>query len=117
MNWNVPPPFITTWSHYCFGISGRTGTTLAAASVAWPSASLAVYMPITIPWPYTVRRLFWVNGSSPGGSHSIGLYRSDGTGLFASAGVTGSGANSAQFVTPTSPIQLAPGRYFLGYSI
>lgn len=117
INWDVTPPYINTWSHYCFG-TFRTAGSVTATSLAWPLANLAVFVPLTIPWPYVVRRLFWVHGSSPGGSHSIGLYRSDGTGLFVSGAVTGSGgASNIQFVTPASPIQLAPGRYFLGYAV
>ena len=87
----------------------------ATGSIAWGTANRSVYMPVTIPFPYTIQRMFWHNGSAAGGNHWVGIYGFDGAYIWRGT-AAGSGNSAPQFVTPSSPIQLSPGRYMLGYS-
>lgn len=88
----------------------------ATGGLVWPAASRAIYMPITLPFPYTIERMFWHNGGTPGSNHYVGIYGFNGAYIWRGTAV-GSGANSPQYVAPPSPIQLSPGRYFVGYSL
>ena len=61
----VTPLFVSTFSRW----SGawdltRFGSPIQAASLTWPVANTGFYVPIFLPFPYQVRRVFWVNGSS-----------------------------------------------------
>lgn len=84
------------------------------ASGAYSAANRAMYFPLILPWPFTVRRLFWGNGSAAGGNWDIGLYNPAGTRLVSSGSTVGAGASTIQFVTPAAlPLLLSAGRYYL----
>ena len=79
----------------------------------WPVANLALFLPVVIPYPYTVSRVFWGNGSSiAGGNADFGMYSSDGTQLFHTGSTALSGTSSIQYASLTTPYRLSPGRYF-----
>lgn len=116
-DWDLvtPPPFISSWSFYCnFEVVNAPGLS-ATGSLAWGTANRAVYMPITIPFPYTINRMFWQNGSAAGGNHYVGIYGFDGAYIWRGT-AAGTGNSLPQFVTPTAPVQISPGTYYLGYS-
>jgi hypothetical protein len=61
-------------------------------------------------------RLFWWNGSALGNA-DIGIYSLAGGKIYSSGSTVQSGASQQpQFVTPSTPILLAPGSYFLAHS-
>lgn len=87
----------------------------APASTLWGGANYAHFCPIRLPWAYPIRRLFWANGSAPGGNWSIGIYYPDGTGIYTSGSIAASGASQLQYHTPTiGEFLLTPGKYYLG---
>lgn len=85
--------------------------------VAWPKANRAIYIPLYVPYQYVVRRMYWINGSVIGSNVSTGLYTFDGERLYGSGTVAQVGTSLIQYVTPSTPIPLSPGRYYVAFAI
>jgi hypothetical protein len=68
-------------------------------------------MPVTLPWPYPVNRVFWANGTTVTSNVDFGIYTPSGTRIYSTGSTAQSGASAPQFVTPTTPFILSPGRY------
>lgn len=110
----LTPQFLSSLSQFAAGRDLRYSSgLLSTASGAWPTANMAYYIPFAIPWPYAVRRLWWLNGSAAGGNWGVGLYTANGARLYASASTPGSGNSVPQYVSPSAPILLSPGRYYM----
>lgn len=116
--WNniTAPTFINTYSIYTavwelLQAPGLVGN----GSITWGTANRAIYIPVTLPFPYTIQRMFWNNGTAAGGTHYVGIYGFDGAYIWRGT-ATGTGNSVPQYVTPSSPISLSPGTYYLGYS-
>ncbi len=108
------PLFISTSSFLANGLSlSSIGSVAASASTLWTTANSAVYIPLYLPFPYPVNRVFWQNGSAAGGNWDFGIYTIGGARLFSTGSTAGSGNSAPQFVTPGTPFILAPGRYFI----
>jgi len=99
------------------GDGARTGGggTAGGATGSWSSANLAYYYPFWLPCQYTVRRVFWGNGSTVTGNKDFGIYTADGTLLYSTGSTGESGASAIQYVTPTAFV-LSPGRYYMAVS-
>lgn len=110
------PTHIHTGLSYCQGEKYATLLNSGVAgSAAW-IANMAAYMPLALPFPYIVRRMFWVNGSIATSNVDVGIYTFDGEALW-TAGSTGqSGASAAQYVSLATPLELTPGLYYLAYT-
>jgi hypothetical protein len=107
------PLFITPYSTWSIGRE-TTVSLSAPASSTWPVANQAYFIPLTLPWPYPVVRLWWFNGSAVTSTNmDIGIYTLDGIRLYSSGSTAESGVSAPQFVVPTSPILLTPGRYYM----
>jgi hypothetical protein len=111
----VLPLFVHTMSRWGTNTDVRghlAGT--SAASFAWPSADLAAYCPVVIPWPFPVNRVFWYNGSTATSNVDFGIYTMGGSRIYStgSTAQSGAGASVPQFVTPSTPFILYPGRYY-----
>jgi hypothetical protein len=113
----VLPPFVSTFSRYGGGGKSRLITASGSpGAVAWVSG-LAVYIPFYLPWPYEVKRVCWVNGSTiTSTSVDMGVYTWEGKGIFTVGGVTMTPATDVQFATPATPFMLSPGMYYFGWS-
>lgn len=112
------PLFIHTCSRYAGGVDLRgCGAPTMAASITWPSANQATYIPFVLPWPYTVNRVFWLNGSSVTTVNvDFGIYSGDGELLYSTGSTARAGASSVQYVTVATPMVLSPGPYYFGHS-
>lgn len=111
----LTPLFIHTWG-WLMGMSLVHGTVSGLTppgSSAWVTANQAMFLPLTLPFPYVVRRLFWHIGSTGGGNTDIGLYSVGGTAIFTAGSTAQTVFNGPQYVAPGSPLVLSPGRYFL----
>jgi len=87
---------------------------LALASNTWPVANTAFYLPLMIPWPYPVRRIFWGNGSSVTSTNmDAGIYTWEGVRLFSTGSTAASGVGALQYVALGTELILTPGRYYL----
>lgn len=114
---DAPPPaplFITTWSRYSVGFASRLLNIAPAHSAITWVANQAVYVPFALPWHYPLRRMFWFNSSTVGGTATIGLYTREGANLYRSAATTTVGASLPQYVTVSPDLLLPPGQYYVG---
>lgn len=112
------PLFITSHSaRYSAAQQGPTGGLIGgvAASGAWPSANLALYIPVAIPFPYPIARMFWVTGGTATGNVDVGIYRADLTKVVSTGAVGLGSTNATNYVTVS--LLLPPGDYYLGISL
>jgi len=85
-------------------------------ALTW-TANQAVYMPVSIPWPYLVARVFWVNGSTiTSTSADFGIYTASGAKIYSTGSTAMAGASSIQYVTPGTPFILDAGSYFFAWA-
>jgi hypothetical protein len=110
---DTTPLLINTLSRYAGGPNNRGLGGGATGSVAWGTANLVLYLPFTLPWTYTVRRIFWVNGAAVAGNVVAGIYSMAGTQLYATAATAQAGTNVSQYVTLPSPLVLSSGPGFI----
>lgn len=79
-------------------------------------ANQAVYMPVAIPWPYPVNRVFWVNGSTITTSNvDFGIYTPSGSRIYSTGSTALTATGAPQFVTPATPFVLPAGSYYFAY--
>lgn len=114
------PIFINTWHLMLAGTSARNYAALTPAACAWTTANAAIYIPFALPFPYTVRRLFWCNGTTASLNFDIGLYTDGGTRLVSAGSTAQSGTSVPQYPSMANgslPIQLSPGiLYYLAFT-
>lgn len=111
------PLLINSQSKFCAGwmVSTVAGS-LDPAATTWV-AKLVQYIPFAIPFPYPLKRFFWLNGSVNTTSNvDMGIYTRGGQKL-ASTGSTVMGTVSAiQYAVPTATMILTPGIYYLAWT-
>lgn len=95
------------------GLAGASNLT----SRSWPSASLGIYIPLTLPFPYPVARVFIANGATVTKNFDIGVFTSDGARIFSTGAQAQSGASALQYVTVSPQILLPPGSYYLAVTM
>jgi len=74
----------------------------------------AYYIPIRIGWIFTVRKMFWLNGSAVAGNVDVGIYDRVGVRLVSSGSTAQSGIDALQEVDITDT-QLGPGLFYLAF--
>jgi hypothetical protein len=89
-------------------------SSVAMASAAWPSANLAIYVPVRVYRTCTVYKMATGCGATAGGNFDLGIFTWSGVKLVS----TGSTARSAssEVIVDVTDTQLHPGRYWLGMS-
>jgi hypothetical protein len=111
----VTPLFVHTWTRWGAAQEAQAELVggIALASLTWPVANTAFYIPVWLPWPYQVERVFWVNGSSVTSTNmDFGIYTADGTRIYSTGSTAAAGASAPQYVTPGTDMLLVPGRYY-----
>lgn len=82
-------------------------------STAWSAANLVAYYPLVIAAPFTVKLIYWQNGTTPSGNIEVGVYDEAGN-RKGTSGSTAAGTTVAvQTVTPTAFLLNGPARYYL----
>lgn len=119
---NIPslPLFVSTFTRYCSAFEvGTIASTTTSAAFAWATANLGVFYPVVLPWPYPVQRVFWANGTTASLNANFGIYTADLVQLYStgSTAQTGPGTSVIQYVSPTVPFVLPPGRYYFGFAL
>lgn len=90
--------------------ASRVGMSL---STAWSLAKLVAYYPISIASAFTVKLIYWQNGTTPSGNIEVGVYDEAGN-LKGTSGSTAAGTSATiQTVTPTAFYLPGPARYYL----
>lgn len=115
------PRFVHTFgpqSH--IGEYGRSIASAVSPGACTWSANYGAFMPMSLPWDYPVKRIFWANGANSGTySFSFGIYHmADDTmrAVYTTGAVTRTGADQLQFVTPSAPFILPAGEYYFGFA-
>lgn len=112
------PLFVGGFSRWGMGTLMRLtdATATQPVSANW-TANEALFIPFSIPWPYLVNRVFWMNGSTITTSNAdFGIYTSTGKRIWSLGSTALSGASAIQYATVTSPFLLSPGTYFMAYA-
>lgn len=92
-------------------VSAKTAASVTGtASVAWPAANRAIYMPMWIPAPYPVAKVWWANGATASGNTNLGIYAGSGVLLASTGSTVQSGTTVVQSVTLS--LLLTPGLYY-----
>lgn len=78
----------------------------------WPAANRALYIPIRIPQPITVVKMYRYIGGIAGGNWDVGIYDAAFTRLV-SSGSTAAGSTSTTQVFDITDTFLAPGTYYI----
>jgi hypothetical protein len=87
---------------------------VAPASTAWPSANLAIFIPIRVPVPVTVYKMAIGAGATAAGNFDVGIYDSSGHKLV-SSGATAKGSSTEHIIDVTDTV-IGPGLYYLAMS-
>lgn len=85
-----------------------SGTTAAT----WPTASMAIYVPIKVRRPVIVKKLAISNGATASGEVDLGIYNTAGTRLVSVGGSSQLGTSTEQ-VFDVTDTTLQPGIYYL----
>lgn len=88
----------------------------AAASAAWPSANLAIYVPFVLRRQITVTQLFWYNGATASGNVDIGIYSADGARIV-SSGSTGQGTINVLQAVDITDTPIGPGLFRMALAV
>lgn len=111
------PFFVGTYSRWGAAHEVSRFGNFTPSSQTWPVANRAYYFPMWVPWPYPVKRIWWVNGTSVTTTNvDFGIYTIDGTRLYSTGSTVMAGASAAQYVTPSPDLILSPGRYYFALS-
>lgn len=95
-----------------------SGVAGGPTSQTWEAANRTIYVPIYVPVPCVLQRLWWANGSTTTGGATVtaALYsdsnRQPSTRLV-TANATQGTASEVQFVSPSAYTITQPGRYWL----
>ena len=108
---------ISTWSYWGLGDLLRGLSQSLPGTAAWPSANLAIYVPVVIPRPVVVLKMGWINGVTASGNIDVGIYDVTGAKVV-TAGSTAQGTTSVAQLVNTTDVQLVgPARYYLAMSM
>lgn len=99
------------WSHRSPIALGPGWNATGHASAAYPSANLAIFVPLYIAIPCTVTRMYIYNGATVAGNADIGIYDRDGNKIVSKGATALSGTSRLQFFDITDT-QLTRGIYY-----
>ena len=83
------------------------------ASVAWPAANRAIYIPFQISETMVFTRVHWYNGATAAGNVDVGIYSENGTRLGSTGAIAQGTINVVQTNVLTANTTCLPGRYFM----
>jgi len=116
----VPPPAVPiglsllTTSPQSIGWGFRVGSTSGPASAAWPSANLAIFVPVTLGASERIDaiRAVITNGTAASGNFDVGIYDENWNRVASLGSTAQSGTSVAQLATVSWT--LTKGRWYLG---
>jgi hypothetical protein len=111
---NTLPLHWSTWSA-AEELRAITGSGVGASGT-WTTANTALYIPVSLPWNYPVKRMWWINGSVAGGNTDVGIYTLGGVRLFSTGSTAESGTSTTQYVSAGTPFVLPAGAYYFAYT-
>lgn len=122
-DWPDPQPVVWPLSIPSYGpfsslnanalLSGLSG---AASARAW-TANLVAYSPFSLPFPYPVARIWWINGSTITSTNvDCGIYTADGVRLYNTGSTAMVGASSVQYATAAPSFVLDAANYYFAWT-
>ena len=111
------PLHVSATSRYGCGPELRVAmSTGSPAAFTW-TANQAIYIPVAIPWPYLVKRVWWYNGSTVTSSNAdMGIYTPGGTKIYSQGSTAMSGTSAVQYANVSTPFVLDAGMYFFAWA-
>jgi hypothetical protein len=91
----------------------------AAASAVYPTANLAIFVPVRLSQPRTYVKAWWLNGATAAGNVDVGIYTLSGTTLtrvVASTAEAQAGVSAMQVAAAFTTTTIGPGVYYLAIS-
>jgi hypothetical protein len=82
---------------------------------AWPSANLAIYVPVAIPTRCVVFALWFAGGSTGTGNVDMGLFDATGAAVISVGAVAKAASSNEQRIDVTDTV-VGPGLYYIGIS-
>jgi hypothetical protein len=110
-------PVISTVSSEGSAGAIRAYANATPATGPWPAADLAIYVPIVIKYPFVVRRVFWVNGTTATGNVDCGIYTAAGVKITSTGTTAQAGTSATQSVALAAEYRLSIGTYYLGLAL
>jgi hypothetical protein len=110
------PLFVNSYGPWSAGSASCVfrATNLAGAVATWV-ANLVAYMPITVPYPYPIKRVWWVTGSTVATTNvDFGIYSDVGSLIYNTGSVAMGTASTVQYVN--ADLLLDAGRYYLAWT-
>lgn len=95
------------------GFNYRSGV---PADAAWPSANLAIYVPVAVQSRVVVKKLWYANGTVATGNYDIGLYDAAGVQLLG-RGSTAKTTTADEIVWDCTDTTIGPGIYYLALAL
>lgn len=97
------------------GLARAMGLSLTA-STAWPSANLAIYVPVPVYRLVTIAKMAVNNGTAVSGNIDVGIYDATWNRLVSSGSTAQSGTSAIQIFDITDTT-LNPGLYYIGVAL
>lgn len=85
----------------------------APSSSTWPSANLALGVPLNLDRDYTITTLWWANGAAVAGNVDVGIYTLSGARLTSSGSIAQAGTNVVQPFALGTPLTVPAGAYMM----
>ena len=110
---SIPPPLvISPLSSYAAGMEAAAMNAAAPASATLPAPPRAYLHSFSIPFIFTARALFVVNGAVAAGNFDIGIYDANFS-LLRSTGSTAQVGTALKQTVAITALKLQPGQYWL----
>lgn len=110
------PLHISTHSRYSIGCETRLAAAGGSVAAKTWTTNVVAYIPLSLPFNYPVRRVWWVNGSTIGNNVDMGIYTRGGAQLYHTGSTAQVGASSVQYVALGTDVVLVPGMYYLAWT-
>lgn len=107
---------ITPWDLLSVGPFILHENSTIPASLVWPTANKAIYIPFTLNVAETALKLFCANGAVASGNVDVGIYTGAGARVVSSGSTAQSGTSVLQ-VFDVADTVLVPGYYYFAMSV
>jgi hypothetical protein len=115
---DLTPFHINSYTRYAGGLNARAWNfTNVGASTVWYAADQIAYLPFSLPWSYTAKRVFWANGATVAGNVDMGIYSLAGAKLTSTGLTAQAGVSVLQYASLPVPYVLAAGSYLWGITL
>lgn len=109
------PILVSSVGPLCVG-SEAMNHIIGVASAVWPGANRALYVPLYLPRPATVVKLWWLNGAAVSGNVDVGIYNATSLARIVSSGSTAQAGTSVVQEVDIADTALGAGVYLLALS-